>query len=244
MRYGMVIDLKRCSGCKTCSVVCKVANNIPNDIIWNRVLTEGGNAPDTAGGTWDNPEMQHWPVACQHCENPACTKVCPVGATWKDEQTGIVRQDYDKCIGCRMCLAACPYTGVRSFNWEEPAYYADFALGDADAAKQKAADLEKEYADHLQRIKDERDTMLREATARAQKREEEIVSEAKAEAASIRAAAEADIAQERKKAVNDLKNEIGGMAVEIAGKVVEREINESDHQALIDEFIRNVGDAS
>ena len=112
MRYGMVIDLKRCSGCKTCSVVCKVANNIPNDIIWNRVLTEGGNAPDTAGGTWDNPEMQHWPVACQHCENPACTKVCPVGATWKDEQTGIVRQDYDKCIGCRMCLAACPYTGL------------------------------------------------------------------------------------------------------------------------------------
>ena len=66
----------------------------------------------------------------------------------------------------------------------------------------------------------------------------------RAEAASIRAAAEADIAQERKKAVNDLKNEIGGMAVEIAGKVVEREIRESDHQALIDEFIRNVGDAS
>ena len=98
--------------------------------------------------------------------------------------------------------------------------------------------------DHLQSIKDERDAMLREATARAQKREEEIVGEARAEAASIRAAAEADIAQERKKAVNDLKNEIGGMAVEIAGKVVEREINESDHQALIDEFIRNVGDAS
>ena len=115
----------------------------------------------------------------------------------------------------------------------------DTMYADADAAKQKAADLEKEYADHLQSIKDERDAMLR-----AQKREEEIVGEARAEAASIRAAAEADIAQERKKAVNDLKNEIGGMAVEIAGKVVEREINESDHQALIDEFIRNVGDAS
>ena len=118
----------------------------------------------------------------------------------------------------------------------------DTMYADADAAKQKAAELEKEYSDHLQSIKDERDAMLREATARAQKREEEIVSEAKA--ASIRAAAEADIAQERKKAVNDLKNEIGGMAVEIAGKVVEREIKESDHQALIDEFIRNVGDAS
>ena len=131
MRYGMVIDLKRCSGCKTCSVVCKVANNIPNNIIWNRVLTEGGNAPDTAGGTWDNPEMQHWPVACQHCENPACTKVCPVGATWKDEQTGIVRQDYDKCIGCRMCMAACPYN-ARSFNWEEPVRDVDFNYGDAE----------------------------------------------------------------------------------------------------------------
>ena len=142
MRYGMVIDLKRCSGCKTCSVVCKVANNIPNDIIWNRVLTEGGNAPDTAGGTWDNPEMQHWPVACQHCENPACTKVCPVGATWKDEQTGIVRQDYDKCIGCRMCMGACPYS-ARTFNWEEPAYAVDFPLGDFDAPKHVAGAVEK-----------------------------------------------------------------------------------------------------
>lgn len=143
MRYGMVIDLKRCSGCKTCSVVCKVANNIPNDIIWNRVLTEGGNAPDTAGGTWDNPEMQHWPVACQHCENPACTKVCPVGATWKDEQTGIVRQDYDKCIGCRMCMTACPYTGVRTFNWEEPKYFLDFPVGNVDVPKHQKGVVEK-----------------------------------------------------------------------------------------------------
>ena len=120
----------------------------------------------------------------------------------------------------------------------------DTMYADADAAKQKAAALESEYQAHLQSIKDERDAMLREATRRAQKREEEIVGEAKTEAANIRAAAEADIAQERKKAVNDLKNEIGGMAVEIAGKVVEREIKQQDHQALIDEFIQNVGDAS
>lgn len=120
----------------------------------------------------------------------------------------------------------------------------DTMYADADAAKQKAAALETEYQSHLQSIKDERDAMLREATRRAQKREEEIVGEAKTEAANIRAAAEADIAQERKKAVNDLKNEIGGMAVEIAGKVVEREIKQQDHQALIDEFIQNVGDAS
>ena len=112
------------------------------------------------------------------------------------------------------------------------------------ASDLKAAALEQEYQAHLQSIKDERDSLLRDATVRAQKREEDILNEARSEAASIRAAAEADIAQERKKAVNDLKNEIGGMAVEIAGKVVEREINEADHQALIDEFIRNVGDAS
>ena len=120
----------------------------------------------------------------------------------------------------------------------------DTMYADADAAKRKAAELEQEYQQHLQSIRDERDTLLREATARAQKREEEIVGEARAEAATLRAAAEADIAQERKKAVNDLKNEIGGIAVDIAGKVVEREINETDHKALIDEFIRNVGDAS
>lgn len=120
----------------------------------------------------------------------------------------------------------------------------DTMYADADAAKQKAAELEQEYQQHLQSIRDERDTLLREATAHAQKREEEIVGEARAEAAALRAAAEADIAQERKKAVNDLKNEIGGIAVDIAGKVVEREINETDHKALIDEFIRNVGDAS
>ena len=120
----------------------------------------------------------------------------------------------------------------------------DTMYADADAAKHKAAALEQEYQQHLQSIRDERDTLLREATARAQKREEEIVGEARAEAAALRATAEADIAQERKKAVNDLKNEIGGIAVDIAGKVVEREINETDHKALIDEFIRNVGDAS
>lgn len=117
-------------------------------------------------------------------------------------------------------------------------------IAEAKRAKESAAKTEQEYLEKLAKAKEEAAEIMKQATARAQKREEEIVGEARAEAASIRAAAEADIAQERKKAVNDLKNEIGGMAVEIAGKVVEREINESDHQALIDEFIRNVGDAS
>lgn len=120
----------------------------------------------------------------------------------------------------------------------------DTMYADAAAAQQKAAALEEEYQAHLQSIKQEQENLLREAAVRAQKREEEIVNAARAEAQALRTAAEADVAQERKKAVNDLKNEIGGIAVEIASKVVEREINKADHQALIDEFIRNVGDAS
>jgi molybdopterin-containing oxidoreductase family iron-sulfur binding subunit len=140
----MAIDLKRCSGCKTCSVMCKVANNLPKGIFWNRIRTEGGNAVDTASGAFPNVHMRHWPINCQHCENPACARVCPVGATFKDQETGIVQQDYDKCIGCRMCMAACPYTGVRSFNWEEPQFYGvDFAFGDMQAPAHQKHTVEK-----------------------------------------------------------------------------------------------------
>lgn len=132
MRYGMVIDIKRCIGCQTCAFACKAANNIPDDIWWSRTLTDGGNMLDTLDGEYPHSSIEYIPLNCQHCENPACVKVCPVGATYTDPETGIVRQDYDKCIGCRMCMAACPYTGVRSFNWEEPKYAVDQVFGDKD----------------------------------------------------------------------------------------------------------------
>ena len=93
--------------------------------------------------TSEDGRKEYIPIACQHCENPACAKVCPVGATYKDPETGVVRQDYDKCIGCRMCMAACPYNGVRSFNWEEPKYHLDFATGDADAPAHQKHVVEK-----------------------------------------------------------------------------------------------------
>lgn len=135
MRYAMAIDLKRCVGCHTCSVACKMANNLPNEIWWNRILTVGGEAMDTTAGTFPNNTLEYLPVNCQHCENPACVKACPVGATYKRKEDGIVIQDYDKCIGCRYCMVACPYSGVRQFNWKKPEYHVDFAVGDANVTQ-------------------------------------------------------------------------------------------------------------
>ena len=142
-RLGFVIDVHRCIGCHTCSVACKVENNLPTGIIWNRTVTDGGDAMDTPSGVWPNVKKDYFTIACQHCENPACVKVCPVGATYKDPETGVVRQDYDKCIGCRMCMAACPYNGVRSFNWEEPKSALGFAMGDADVPAHQKHVVEK-----------------------------------------------------------------------------------------------------
>ena len=129
-RLGMVIDMKGCVACASCAVACKVENNLPDGVWWNRILTDGGDNPDTPAGAYPNLTMENIAVACQHCENPACQRVCPTGATYKDEM-GRVEIDYDKCIGCRMCMAACPYN-ARSFNWEEPVRDVDFNYGDAE----------------------------------------------------------------------------------------------------------------
>jgi molybdopterin-containing oxidoreductase family iron-sulfur binding subunit len=121
-----------------------MSNNLPDKVWWNRILTVGGEAViDTSAGTYPNCSIRHVPMACQHCENPQCVRVCPVGATYKDEETGVVLQDYDKCIGCRYCMAACPYTGVRQFNWEEPSFHIDFPVGDADSQRHQRNTVEK-----------------------------------------------------------------------------------------------------
>lgn len=142
-RFGFAIDMRRCIGCHTCSVACKEENGIPDNVWWKRVLTEGGERMDTPAGEYPNLSREFVAVGCQHCENPACVKVCPVGATFKDAETGIIRQDCDKCIGCRMCMAACPYTGVRSFNWEKPVYSIGFATGDIDVPEHQEHTVEK-----------------------------------------------------------------------------------------------------
>jgi len=118
MKLGMVIDLDRCIGCRTCAVACKEHNAQPPGTWWNRVFTPGASFHQAAVGTGGDLQMNFLPVSCQMCENPACQKVCPVKATYTDEN-GVVLVDYERCIGCRYCISACPY-GVRQFNWEDP----------------------------------------------------------------------------------------------------------------------------
>lgn len=142
-QYGIAVDVTRCMGCHTCSLACKLENNLPEGVYWNRVLTEGGESMDSASGKYGSTHLDYYTMQCQHCENPACVKVCPVGATYKDSETGIVCQDPDKCIGCRMCMAACPYTGVRSFNWEEPRHLLEGGFGDSQAPKHLKHTVEK-----------------------------------------------------------------------------------------------------
>ena len=108
-RYGMVIDTRRCVGCRACVVACKAENKTPPGVYYTVVLEEGlMEQPD------DRPLFMTKP--CFHCANPPCTDVCPVSATFKREQDGIVVVDYDRCIGCRYCIAACPY-GARYFDF-------------------------------------------------------------------------------------------------------------------------------
>ena len=115
---------------------------------------------------------------------------------------------------------------------------------DADNAKQEALALEAEYRSHLDSARQERDEILRDATARAQQREREILDNARADADALREKARTDIAQERKKALNEIKDDISGIAIDIASKVTEKEIDAKQHEALIEDFIRKMGDAS
>jgi molybdopterin-containing oxidoreductase family iron-sulfur binding subunit len=110
-RYGMVIDTRRCVGCKACVLACKQENKTPPGVNYC-VVTQNtlGDRPD------DRPVFTSKP--CFHCEHPPCVDVCPVSATFKREQDGIVVVDYDRCIGCRYCQTACPY-GARFFDFGE-----------------------------------------------------------------------------------------------------------------------------
>lgn len=118
----------------------------------------------------------------------------------------------------------------------------DNLYADAGAAKEQARQLQESYQQKLNAAQETSDRIVKEAVARGQSREEQIIRDANAQAAAIMDKASRDIAQEKKKAINDAKNEISNLAMAIAGKVVERELKESDQASLIDGFIRELGD--
>lgn len=128
-RWAMVFDAKKCQeeeGCTKCIEACHKVHNVPkfdnpkDEVKW--IWKEDFHA------TFPTQELEHvkedltekpFLVMCNHCDNPPCVRVCPTKSTWKRESDGIVMMDMHRCIGCRYCVAACPY-GSRSFNWRDP----------------------------------------------------------------------------------------------------------------------------
>ncbi len=109
-RYGMLVDLDRCTGCRSCMEACKIENNTPEGTFWMYVFRfEEGEYPNT--------NVSFVPRPCQHCDNAPCVKVCPTGARYK-RADGLVATNVDACVGCRYCAIACPY-GVNYFNWTD-----------------------------------------------------------------------------------------------------------------------------
>ncbi len=107
-RWVMVIDLRKCVGCHACTIACVAENKLPPGVVYRPILEE-------ETGDFPNVKRQFIPRPCMQCDNPPCVPVCPVEATYKNED-GVVVVDYEQCIGCRACLAACPY-GARTSDF-------------------------------------------------------------------------------------------------------------------------------
>jgi molybdopterin-containing oxidoreductase family iron-sulfur binding subunit len=120
--WGMVVDLDKCTGCGACMIACQAENNVA-------LTTDAGNRLRTMnwlyvfrlsnGKPYPEHELAYLPRPCMQCGRPSCVTVCPVVATDKNEEGGIVSQVYPRCIGCRYCMASCPYH-ARYFNWYDP----------------------------------------------------------------------------------------------------------------------------
>jgi Fe-S-cluster-containing dehydrogenase component len=130
-KWAMVIDMRKCLGqqekepCKECMLACHREHNVPNlgnikeEVKWIWTETYEHVFPTTTNEFVDEG-VRHKPfiALCNHCENPPCVRVCPTQSTWR-RPDGIVMMDMHRCIGCRFCMAACPF-GSRSFNWSDP----------------------------------------------------------------------------------------------------------------------------
>lgn len=138
MKYAMLIDLRRCFGCRACMVACAQENSVLFDY---RAEDAGVWLTKWAVGELDNYNVRilevnrngvvkYVSLSCMHCENPPCVAVCPTGASYKDVN-GIVKVDYNRCVGCKACMAACPY-GARYIRKTPKSYPSAAPPGVAD----------------------------------------------------------------------------------------------------------------
>lgn len=138
MRYGMLIDLRRCIGCAACVVACKQENGTGSDIYWCNVYHK-------EVGQYPNSQLAVLPASCMHCADAPCVNCCPTGASYHDDK-GRVLVDYDKCIGCRICITACPYN-ARHFNFtsqeKNPYWGDDFEMTPFEKIKSKKHEVGK-----------------------------------------------------------------------------------------------------
>lgn len=113
-RFGMVIDTKKCVGCMDCVVACKTENNVPEGHNRDWIVT-------VANGKFPNVNLEIQSQRCNHCDNTPCVACCPTGASHVHDVGGVVLVDHNMCIGCKACLAACPYDA----RFVHPDGYAD-----------------------------------------------------------------------------------------------------------------------
>lgn len=117
MKLAMILDKRRCYACHGCAVACKVSNGTPPGTFWTKTLTE-------EIGTFPDAHMEYLPLMCNHCDNAPCIDVCPTGASHKRED-GTVQITLEECIGCQLCMEACPYDARYFSDKEAPTYWAE-----------------------------------------------------------------------------------------------------------------------
>jgi Fe-S-cluster-containing dehydrogenase component len=127
--WAMVIDTRKCIGCHACTIGCVAENKLPPGVVYRPVVVR-------ESGEYPNVQIRFLPRPCMQCDNPSCVPVCPVKATWK-RPDGVVVIDYDKCIGCRYCLNACPY-GARTADFGR--YYSAGEAAGASAGKDRSVE--------------------------------------------------------------------------------------------------------